>query len=88
MLMVLGVVTATTQEYVFEWWRNWVEKTFPYDTRFSVTLKTFVNCPICQSFWVSLATVWLFPELEPLWFAWPFASLITTKIIYTKILAF
>lgn len=84
----MGIVDATTQEYVFEWFRAWVDKTFPYDTTFSVTLKTFVNCPICQSFWVSLITVWFFPALTQWWFVCPFICLISAKILFQKILIY
>lgn len=86
--LAVGIADCLTQEYVFQWFRDWVSRTFPYDTAFSVTLKTFVNCPICQSFWASLAVVWFFPLLVEWWFVCPFICLITAKLLFQKVLVY
>lgn len=84
----MGIVDATCNEYVFEWFRNWVGRTFKYVTPASTAINTFVNCPICQSFWASLATVWLFPAITQWWFVMPFLCLITAKLLFQKILVY
>lgn len=82
-LFVVGLVDVTTQEFVFERCRNWV-----LSRSKSTYLNTFTTCPICQSFWASLCSLWLFPCLVHYWFAVPFIALLSTKIIFEKILTF
>ena len=76
-LMSIGISNALTREYVFGWWRRWVEKTFPYNEPFIY----LVNCPVCTSFWVGTAASFLFPSIQ--WWWAGFAATILAKIVVT-----
>lgn len=52
-----------TQEFVFQPYRDWVEKTFPYNKK----LIYLVNCPVCTGFWTGIATSFLFSGVEWWW---------------------
>lgn len=80
-LMSIGIANALTKEYVFQWWRDWVEKTFPYNNAFIY----LTNCVVCSSFWIGTATSFLFANIQ--WWWAGFVALILAKIVatYTEI---
>ena len=54
-----GIADILARHYIFSWWREWVAKTFPYND----TLNTFVNCPVCLSFWAAFVLSFFFPPI-------------------------
>lgn len=56
-LISIGAADCVSRQYVFHRFREWVEKTFPYNQTFI----TLANCPVCQSFWTSFIVSFAFP---------------------------
>lgn len=57
-LVCYGLTNAITKELVFKWFRDFVDKYFPYSI-----LKKIINCPTCCSFWVGLLISLIYPIL-------------------------
>jgi hypothetical protein len=75
--MSVGLSNILTREFVFEWWRKWVEKTFPYNNTFNY----LVNCIVCTGFWCGIATSFFFPTIS--WWWAGFVCSILCKIVAT-----
>lgn len=72
--MSVSIANILTQEYIFEGFRTWIEKTFPYNR----LINYLVNCPVCTSFWTGLFCSFLFPSV--IWWSAPFISCLVAKV--------
>ena len=73
-IAVVGVTNIINNEYIFEWFRNWVDNCLP-DWCYEL-----VTCPTCLSVWVCVATMFFFPFTWVEFVTLPFVCSIVSKI--------
>lgn len=82
-LVSISLTNIIYQEYVFAWFRNFIDKYFKYSL-----LNKMLRCPTCLGFWCGILTSFAFPEFGISWIVGAFITSITMKTYELLLLKF
>lgn len=80
-LAVLGCTDIIVNEYVFKWFRDFIDKYFPYSL-----LRKIIHCEVCMGFWVGVIIAILFPYFGIHWFISGCISSALNKIVWSYLI--
>lgn len=80
-LAALGCTDIIVNEYVFAWFRNFIDKYFPYSL-----IRQLIHCEICMGFWVGVVIAILFPALGIHWLLAGCISSALNKIVWSYLI--